>query len=117
MDSIIFLLNVNVSYFTSNNRKLSQVYNIPSPPLSVHSDAEDENVDAPDAEVVGHRFARDVLDHVPVNDYVSAPPRHPGTARRDAAEPLQSAPALPRLFLHINRSLIDVKTDFVHQRA
>ncbi|XP_051810739.1 tenomodulin [Acanthochromis polyacanthus] len=33
------------------------------------SDAEDENVDTPDAEVTGQRFAREVLDHVPVNDY------------------------------------------------
>uniref|UniRef100_A0A3B4FQ40 Tenomodulin n=1 Tax=Pundamilia nyererei TaxID=303518 RepID=A0A3B4FQ40_9CICH len=27
------------------------------------------NVDTPDAEVTGQRFARDVLDHLPVNDY------------------------------------------------
>ncbi|XP_075959653.1 tenomodulin isoform X3 [Anarhichas minor] len=33
------------------------------------SDAEVGNVDAPDAEVTGQRFARDVLDHPPVNDY------------------------------------------------
>uniref|UniRef100_A0A671XBN7 Tenomodulin n=1 Tax=Sparus aurata TaxID=8175 RepID=A0A671XBN7_SPAAU len=38
------------------------------------SDAEVENVasvDAPDAEVAGQRFARDVTDHVAVNDYES----------------------------------------------
>uniref|UniRef100_A0A3Q4GZ27 Tenomodulin n=1 Tax=Neolamprologus brichardi TaxID=32507 RepID=A0A3Q4GZ27_NEOBR len=33
------------------------------------SDAEVVNVDTPDAEVTGQRFARDVLDHLPVNDY------------------------------------------------
>ncbi|XP_072292228.1 tenomodulin [Eucyclogobius newberryi] len=33
------------------------------------SDAEDLEVDTPDAEVIGQRVARDVLDHVPVNDY------------------------------------------------
>uniref|UniRef100_A0AAQ4RPA8 Tenomodulin n=1 Tax=Gasterosteus aculeatus aculeatus TaxID=481459 RepID=A0AAQ4RPA8_GASAC len=33
------------------------------------SDAEVGNVDAPDAEVTGQRFARDVLDHLAVNDY------------------------------------------------
>ncbi|KAM3613316.1 uncharacterized protein V6R79_024029 [Siganus canaliculatus] len=32
-------------------------------------EAEMENVDAPDAEVTGQRFARDVEDHLPVNDY------------------------------------------------
>uniref|UniRef100_A0A3Q4H5P7 Tenomodulin n=1 Tax=Neolamprologus brichardi TaxID=32507 RepID=A0A3Q4H5P7_NEOBR len=31
--------------------------------------AEVVNVDTPDAEVTGQRFARDVLDHLPVNDY------------------------------------------------
>lgn len=79
--------------------------------MSVTADAEEENVDAPDVEVRGQRFARDVLDHPAVNDYVSE------ASPRDTVEPLQSAPALLRLFLHINRSLIDVKTDFVHQRA
>lgn len=79
------------------------------------SDAEVGNVDAPDAEVTGQRFTRDVLDHPAVNDYVSGPLCR--TTPRATVEPLQSAPALPRLFLHINRSLIDVKTDFVHQRA
>ncbi|TNN63429.1 Tenomodulin [Liparis tanakae] len=33
------------------------------------SDAEMGNEDAPDAEVTGQRFARDILDHPPVNDY------------------------------------------------
>ncbi|CAB1456244.1 unnamed protein product [Pleuronectes platessa] len=33
------------------------------------SDDEMENVDTPDAEVTGQRFARDVLDHPAVNDY------------------------------------------------
>ncbi|XP_062249111.1 tenomodulin isoform X2 [Platichthys flesus] len=33
------------------------------------SDDEMENVDTPDAEVTGRRFARDVLDHPAVNDY------------------------------------------------
>lgn len=78
-------------------------------------------MDAPDAEVTGQRFTREVLDHVPVNDYVShygpSAARQPKTTPQDTVEPLQSAPTLPRLFLHINRSLIDVKTDFVHQRA
>ncbi|KAM8909267.1 tenomodulin [Spinachia spinachia] len=36
------------------------------------SDAEVGNVDAPDAEVTGHRSARDVLDHPAVNDYREA---------------------------------------------
>ncbi|KAM9849997.1 tenomodulin isoform 2-T2 [Aulostomus maculatus] len=38
-------------------------------PLSDAEIHEMENVDAPDAELPGQRFARDVLDHVPVNDY------------------------------------------------
>lgn len=71
-------------------------------------------MDAPDAEATGQRFARDVLNQVPVNDYVSL---CSGTTRPDTVRRLQSAPALPPLPLHINRSLIDVKTDFVHQRA
>jgi len=37
------------------------------------ADAEMGNEDAPDAEVTGQRFARDVLDHPAVNDYVSVP--------------------------------------------
>lgn len=35
------------------------------------ADAEMENEDAPDAEVGAQRVARDVHDHLPVNDYVS----------------------------------------------
>lgn len=81
-----------------------------------------ESVDTPDAEVTGQRFTRDVLDHAPVNDYVSACLCRPvfyqlRATQRVTVEPLQSGLTLPRLFLHINRSLIDVKTDFVHQRA
>ncbi|KAM7389198.1 hypothetical protein PAMP_023191 [Pampus punctatissimus] len=38
-------------------------------PLSDSDLREEENVDSPDAEVTGQRFTRDVLDHVPVNDY------------------------------------------------
>ncbi|XP_027865363.1 tenomodulin isoform X1 [Xiphophorus couchianus] len=34
------------------------------------TDAEAQDVDTPDAEVTGQRFTRDVLDHVPVNDYI-----------------------------------------------
>lgn len=41
--------------------------------LPINADAEVENVDAPDAEVTGQRVTRDVLDHAPVNDYVSWP--------------------------------------------
>uniref|UniRef100_A0A3B3TMK7 Tenomodulin n=1 Tax=Poecilia latipinna TaxID=48699 RepID=A0A3B3TMK7_9TELE len=33
------------------------------------TDGEAQDVDTPDAEVTGQRFARDVLDHAPVNDY------------------------------------------------
>ncbi|KAM9377811.1 tenomodulin [Pholidichthys leucotaenia] len=33
------------------------------------SESELENVDAPDSEVTGQRFARDITDHLPVNDY------------------------------------------------
>ncbi|XP_017263589.2 tenomodulin [Kryptolebias marmoratus] len=33
------------------------------------TDAEGQDEDTPDAEVTGQRFTRDVLDHVPVNDY------------------------------------------------
>lgn len=54
----------------------------------MYPDAEVENVesvDAPDAEVAGQRFGRDVTDHVAVNDYVSAP-RQSGTTPRDAAK-------------------------------
>lgn len=43
--------------------------NIHCPP--VHSETETQDVDTPDAEVTGQRFTRDVLDHAPVNDYVS----------------------------------------------
>lgn len=43
--------------------------------LSVCVDTEFHEVedveDTPDAEVAGQRFTRDVLDHLPVNDYVS----------------------------------------------
>ncbi|MEQ2213385.1 hypothetical protein XENOCAPTIV_014248, partial [Xenoophorus captivus] len=38
---------------------------------------EAQDVDTPDAEVTGQRFTRDVLDHVPVNDYVSRGPSPP----------------------------------------
>lgn len=72
------------------------------------------NVDAPDAEGTGQRVKRHAQEHEHererereherdrVNDYVSKKQRKHG--RR-------------RLFLHINRRLIDVKTDFVHRRA
>ncbi|KAM4554731.1 tenomodulin [Leuresthes tenuis] len=33
------------------------------------TESEAQDVDTPDAEVTGQRFTRDVLDHVPVNDY------------------------------------------------
>ncbi|KAM4732708.1 LOW QUALITY PROTEIN: tenomodulin [Anableps anableps] len=33
------------------------------------TDGEAQDVDTPDAEVAGQRFTRDILDHVPVNDY------------------------------------------------
>ncbi|XP_034037855.1 tenomodulin [Thalassophryne amazonica] len=42
---------------------------IHSSPLSDANRQEMGNVDAPDAEVRGQRFTRDVLDHLPVNDY------------------------------------------------
>lgn len=65
------------------------------------------NVDAPDAEGTGQRVKRDAQEHDRVNDYVSI--KH-GGRRRSGLQPLQH-------FLHINRRLIDVKTDFVHRRA
>lgn len=52
----------------------------------IDADAEIENVDAPDAEVAGHRVARDVQDvqDVPVSDYVSGP-RRPKKRRHGGA--------------------------------
>lgn len=60
------------------------------------------NVDAPDAEGTGQRVKRDTQEQQRVNDYVSS--QHGGRRWSE-------------IFLHINRRLIDVKTDFVHWRA
>lgn len=75
--------------------------------LRVNADADVGNVDAPDAEGTGQRVRRDAQEHDRVNDYVSI--KH-GMRRWSGLHPLLH-------FLHINRWLIDVKTDFVHWRA
>lgn len=77
-----------------------------------------ENEDAPDAEVGAQRVARDIHDHLPVNDYVSSPAGT--TSTQDGGHfhqpPTSLSISLP-LSLHINRPLIDVKTNSAHPRA
>lgn len=60
------------------------------------------NVDAPDAEVTGHREKRDTQEQDRVNDYVSR--KHGGRRWGE-------------IFPHRNHRLIDVETDSVHWRA